>query len=219
MGPQPVGPPRRVEAGRSWNRWLMHPQVRWWGRVVLSIPALALLAGVLADQLGPNPAEVLIRSTGDWALRLLCATLAVTPLRQALNLSGLAPWRRTLGLASFSYAVLHALCYAWLDMGADPQALWDDVLQRPFIWVGLSAWVVLAVLAATSPQGVARWLGGRRWRRLHQGVWLAATLVVVHFYWMRTGKNLIAEPLVYAAVLGCLLGWRFWRKWRPALGR
>ncbi|MFO0490395.1 MAG: sulfite oxidase heme-binding subunit YedZ [Curvibacter sp.] len=175
------------------------------------MPAAWLVLGAATDQLGANPAEALIRSTGDWALRLLCAVLAVTPMRQMLALPALARLRRMLGLFVYFYALLHLLCYAWLDMGFDVVDVTRDIIKRPFILVGFSAVVVLTPLALTSWNRATRWLGAARWQALHRLVYAVAVLAVLHFFWMRSGKNDYAEVLVYAGVLGLLLAWRAWR--------
>ncbi|WP_460509638.1 protein-methionine-sulfoxide reductase heme-binding subunit MsrQ [Hydrogenophaga soli] len=190
----------------------MKPGTKWVLGLWVATPALGLLWGAVLGGLGANPAETLIRSTGDWTLRMLCVTLAVTPLRQSLRLPVLARFRRMLGLSTFAYGCLHALCYAWLDMGLDWADLWSDVVQRPFIWAGASAWLGLCVLAATSPHGVVRAMGAVWWRRVHQGVWAVALLAVLHFVWMRAGKNLMTEAWLYGLVLLALWGWRKVRK-------
>mgnify|MGYP000682740479 CR=1 FL=1 len=164
--------------------------------------------GAIANTLGANPAEALIRATGDWTLRGLCVVLAVTPLRNLLGWPELARFRRMLGLLVFAYASLHLLSYAWFDMGFDLADTLQDIVKRPFIWLGFSAFVILLALAATSFNRAVRWLGGRRWQLLHRGVYAVAVLAVLHFWWMRAGKQDFDEVLVYAAILAGLLGWR-----------
>lgn len=171
-------------------------------------PLAWLVWGVLANRLGANPAETLIRSTGDWALRALWLALAVTPLRQCLQLPALARLRRLLGLFAFFYAALHLVSYAWLDMGWSATEIVADVWQRPFILVGMLTLLLLLALALTSPRAMLRRLGGVRWQRLHRAVYAAGLLALLHFYWMRTGKNDTAEVAVYAVLLTALLGWR-----------
>jgi sulfoxide reductase heme-binding subunit YedZ len=171
-----------------------------------------LLAQTLLDQLGPNPAEALIRATGDWTLRSLCLVLAVTPLRTWLGWPELLRFRRMLGLLVFGYACLHLLCYAWFDMGFDLADTLQDIIKRPFIWLGFSAFVILLALAATSFNRAVRWLGGKRWQMLHRGVYAVAVLAVLHFWWMRAGKQDFAEVQVYAGILASLLGWRLLRR-------
>ena len=176
------------------------------------LPLAWLVYGAASDRLGANPAEALIRSTGDWALRLLCATLAVTPLRQWTGWHLLARLRRMLGLYTFFYAALHFLCYAWLDMGLVPADIVRDIAKRPFILVGTAALLLLVPLAVTSVDRAVRALGAARWRALHRAVYAVAGLALLHFFWMRAGKNDFAEVGVYAAILGGLLGWRAWRR-------
>jgi methionine sulfoxide reductase heme-binding subunit len=178
-------------------------------------PAAWLVWGAMANTLGANPAEALIRSTGDWALRLLCVALAVTPLRVMLALPVLARLRRDLGLLCFTYTCLHLLCYAWLDMGLGLGDIWRDILKRPFILVGMLSWLILLALALTSFNRAVRALGARRWHLLHRTVYAVAGLAVLHFFWMRSGKNDFAEVAVYAAILAALLGWRAWWRLRP----
>ena len=193
---------------------LRHPMA-WWAILALGMLPLAwLILQTLQDQLGANPAEVLIRSTGDWTLHALCLALAVTPLRHLLGLPELLRFRRMLGLLVFGYACLHLLGYAWFDMGFDLNDTAQDIAKRPFILLGFSAFVVLLALAATSFNRAVRWLGGRRWQLLHRGVYAVALLAVLHFWWMRAGKQDFDEVLVYAGILAALLGWRLVRRVR-----
>jgi sulfoxide reductase heme-binding subunit YedZ len=172
------------------------------------LPFAWLVWGAANDALGANPAEYLIRATGDWALRLLCVTLAVTPMRVMLGLPELAKLRRMLGLFTYFYVVLHVLCYSWLDMGFEWGDIAADIAKRPFILVGFSAFVLLTPLALTSFNRAIRWLGVKRWQWLHRLVYLVAVLAVLHFFWMRAGKSNFAEVFVYASVLFVLLAWR-----------
>jgi sulfoxide reductase heme-binding subunit YedZ len=197
------------------NRWLVHPAAKPVVFGLALLPAVQLLVGAIAGTLGPNPAEALTRGTGDWTLRLLCLTLAVTPLRQWTGWHALARLRRMLGLFTFFYAVLHFLCYAWLDMGFDPAAIVHDIPKRPFVLVGTSALLLLLLLAATSFDRAIRALGAARWQRLHRAVYAIAALAILHFFWMRAGKNDFVEVAAYAAIVAALLGWRAWRRWRP----
>jgi sulfoxide reductase heme-binding subunit YedZ len=172
------------------------------------IPFGGLIWGAAQDALGANPAEFLSRATGDWTLRLLCITLAITPLRQFLAWPELARFRRMLGLLTYFYALLHLLCYSWLDMGFDWAETVRDIAKRPFIWLGFGAFVLLTLLAATSWNRAVRWLGGKRWQRLHRSVYAIAALSLLHFFWMRAGKNNFTEVWVYAAVMTVLMAWR-----------
>jgi sulfoxide reductase heme-binding subunit YedZ len=194
------------------NRWLLHPAAKPALFVLCLGPLAWLVWAVVANQLGANPAEALIRSLGDWSLRFLVIVLAVTPLRVTTGWSGLARLRRMLGLFVFFYVCLHLLAYAWFDMGF----IWTDVLadiaKRPFILVGFLGWLLLLALAATSFNRAIRWLGAARWQMLHRAVYLIAGLGVLHFFWMRSGKNDFNEVAVYAALLAGLLGWRVWRR-------
>jgi len=175
-------------------------------------PFCYLVWGAFNDALGANPAEYLIRSTGELALRFLCLTLAVTPLRAIAKLPELLRIRRMLGLFVYFYAAIHLLCYSWLDMGFEWMDIAIDIAKRPFILVGFTAFVLLTPLAATSFNRAIRWLGGKRWQLLHRAVYGIAVLAVLHFYWMRAGKSNFAEVVVYSAILAALLLWRVWNK-------
>ena len=183
---------------------------------VLGLLSLLPLAwwvwGAGNDQLGANPAEYVIRATGDWTLRFLCLTLAVTPLRVSWGIPELARFRRMLGLFTYGYVMLHALSYSGFDMGFEWTDIVRDIAKRPFIWLGFSAWVLLTPLALTSFNRAIRWLGAKRWQRLHRAGYAVAVLAVLHFYWMRAGKHNFTEVYVYAAVLFGLLAWRLVRK-------
>jgi methionine sulfoxide reductase heme-binding subunit len=195
------------------NRWLLHPLAKPCLFLVCCLPLVWLVSAVVADRLGPNPAEALIRSLGDWSIRALVLVLLVTPLRIITGWVVLARWRRMLGLFAFFYASLHLMSYAWFDMGWDVSAVVRDVGQRRFILLGMLAWLLLLALAVTSFDRAIRWLGAARWRALHRLVYLAAVLVTLHFFWMRSGKNDHAEVWVYAGLFTLLLGWRAWQ-WR-----
>ena len=191
-----------------------HPAAKPLLGVLLALPACWLLVAAVNDLLGPNPAEALIRQTGDWTLRALCLALAVTPLRVLTGQLVLMRFRRMMGVNVFVYAVLHLLCYAWLDMGLELADIARDIAKRPFILVGFLALLVLASLAATSYNRAVRWLGPQRWQALHRSVYAVAALAVLHFYWMRAGKNNQVEVWVYGGILATLLVWRLWHGWR-----
>jgi len=197
---------------------LGHPATKPLVFVLCLLPACWLFWAAATDQLGANPAEALIRSLGDWTLRALVLVLAVTPLRVIAGWPLLARYRRLLGLFVFFYASLHWLAYAWFDMGFDPAEILADVPKRPFILVGTVAWLLLLALAATSFNRAIRALGAARWQSLHRSVYAVAALAILHFFWMRAGKNDFAEVAVYAVLLGTLLGWRLWRRLR-SVGR
>lgn len=184
---------------------------------VLAVLPLALLVwGAATNTLGANPAEALIRGTGDWVLRFLCLTLAITPLRQWTGWHALARLRRMLGLFTFFYGVLHFLSFAWLDMGLDLAAILKDIPKRPFILVGTAALLLMVPLAATSFNRAIKAIGAARWQALHKSVYAVALLGLLHFFWMRAAKNNFAEWAVYAVILAVLLGWRLqgWLKRR-----
>ena len=196
------------------NQALLHRAAKPVLFALALLPFAWLFYAAAADQLGANPAEALIRSLGDWTLRFLCLALAVTPLRVLTHTPALARFRRMVGLWVFFYAVLHLLAYAVFDMELDVTEMLLDVAKRPFILVGTLALVLLALLAATSFNGAIGWLGAKRWRALHRAVYAVAVLSVLHFFWMRAGKNDFAEVALYAAVLALLLGWRVQQAWQ-----
>lgn len=189
-------------------------QIRWLkiGVFVLACyPLLRLIWLGVADGLGTNPIEFITRSTGTWTLVGLMLTLTVTPLRQLTGWNNLIRVRRMLGLFSFFYACLHFITYIWLDQFFDVAAIIKDVYKRPFITVGFSAFVLLIPLAVTSTHNMIRRLGGKRWQMLHRLVYVIAALGVLHYVWLV--KKDLTQPLIYAAVLSLLLGWRVLR-WR-----
>jgi sulfoxide reductase heme-binding subunit YedZ len=198
-------------------RVLAHPAAKPLVFMLCLLPAAWFFWAAATDQLGANPAEALIRGLGDWTLRALVLVLAITPLRVAGGWPQLARFRRMTGLFVFFYASLHWIAYAWFDMGLVWADIVADVPKRPFILVGTLAWLLLLAMAATSFNRAIRWLGASRWQRLHRAVYAVAVLAVLHFFWMRAGKNDFAEVAVYASVLGALLLWRLWRRrGRPA---
>ena len=161
-----------------------------------------------------EPIEFITRATGDWTLYFLCITLAVTPLRRLTHWNWLQKLRRMLGLFVFFYAVLHFTTFLWFDHFFDVAAMWKDVLKRPFITVGFSAFVLLIPLALTSTKGMQRRLGGQRWMWLHRLMYIIAPLAILHFWWMKAGKNDFAEPIIVGSVVALLLGVRLVWAWR-----
>ena len=204
--------PQRRVAGAA--RLLLHPAAKPLLALACMIPFAWLLHGALNDTLGTNPAETLMRSTGDWTLRFLCATLAVTPLRQLTGHAALVRYRRMLGLFTFFYACVHFLCYSWLDMGFVPGDIVRDIPKRPFILVGTTALLLMLPMAATSFNAAIRTLGAARWKALHRAIYAVAVFALLHFFWMRAAKNNFGEPAVYAAIVALLLGWRLVQHWR-----
>ncbi|NYT38314.1 sulfoxide reductase heme-binding subunit YedZ [Allopusillimonas soli] len=157
--------------------------------------------------LGANPPEFLIRSSGVWGLVALLLTLAVTPLRRMLRQPALVGLRRMLGLFAFFYTCLHLAAWALWERGLSPAAMWDDVIERTFVTVGMLAFVPMLALAFTSTRGWMRRLG-RGWQMLHCSIYIIAALSVWHFWLVRAGKNDFLEPYAYMAVLAALLLFR-----------
>ncbi|MBV8502023.1 MAG: sulfoxide reductase heme-binding subunit YedZ [Paucibacter sp.] len=198
------------------SRVLLHWSAKPLLFLLCCLPLGHLLIGVFTDSLGANPAEHLIRSLGDWTMRGLWLTLAITPLRTLFELPALARFRRMLGVWSFAYACIHLLAYAMFDKGLDLNDIVRDIGKRPFILMGFTAWLLLIPLAATSFNRAIKALGAKRWQRLHKLVYAIAVIGLLHFIWMRAGKHNFAEPTVYGAILSGLLGWRLWRRLQPA---
>ncbi len=183
----------------------------------LALSPLALLAwgvwrvwsGTDIDALGPDPVAAIEHELGLWALRLLLLTLAVTPLRQLTGQTALMRFRRMLGLYAFAYASLHLSAYLVLDLRGWWTLVFEEIVKRPYITAGFAAWLLLVPLALTSTRGWMRRLG-RHWGRLHRLVYAVAVLAVLHFWWIV--KSDYREPLLYAAILAALLGWRVWKR-------
>lgn len=169
-----------------------------------SIPFIA--RGIDRWSLGANPIEVITRSTGKWTLVFLLLTLSITPVRKLLSQPWLIRFRRMLGLFAFFYVCLHFTTYIWLDKFFDVHEMLTDIAKRKFITVGFTAFVLLIPLAITSTTGWIRRLGGQRWHRLHQLIYVSATLGVIHFIWLV--KADLRRPLYYGAVLSVLLLYR-----------
>ena len=186
----------------GFDRWGRHAWAKPLLGLVVTLPCSWLVWAAWANQLGANPAEALIRATGDWTLRFLCVTLAVTPLREWLRVPTLARFRRLLGLTVFAYACLHLTAYVWLDMGADWADVVADVAKRPFITLGMACWVLLLALALTSFNAAVRWLGGARWRALHRMLW-PCWRAALRWMWAKT-----ISLRWYATVLATLLSAR-----------
>lgn len=169
-------------------------------------PLVILIWRFFHGGLGANPIEFITHATGDWTLRFLLVTLAVTPLRKILGLPELIRFRRMLGLFAFFYACLHFTTYIWLDKFFDLCEMWKDVVKRRFITVGFAAFVLLIPLAVTSTAGWIRRLGGKRWQALHRLIYFSAILAVIHYYWLV--KSAVVRPLTYGAILALLLVFR-----------
>jgi sulfoxide reductase heme-binding subunit YedZ len=190
------------------TRWLQHI-----GKPLVFSASLLPLAWLFwlgwSDQLGANPVETLSHRTGDWSLRFLLLTLAVTPLRRLTGWNGLQRFRRMLGLFAFFHVCLHFGVYLIFDQFFDLSAIIADVAKRPYITVGFAAFLLLIPLAATSTNRMIKRLG-QNWQRLHRLVYLIAILGVLHYLWLV--KADLREPLMYAGILAVLLGYRLW--WR-----
>ena len=192
----------------SRQKALLHPAAKVVVFLLCLLPFAWLFYGAFTNQLGANPAEALIRATGDWTLRFVCIVLAVTPLRVISKTPALARFRRMLGLFTYFYVVVHLLSYSGFDMGFDVADIAKDIAKRPFILVGFSAFLLLTPLAATSFNAAIKRMGAKRWQMLHKLVYVISGLGLLHFFWMRAGKNNFAEVFVYAAIIAVLLGWR-----------
>lgn len=191
-------------------------QIRWIAKPAIFIAALTPLALLLwraaQNDLGANPIETINRFTGDWVLRFLLITLAVTPLRRIFGWNTLLRFRRMLGLFAFFYVCLHFLSYAWLDQFFVFEDIVKDVTKRPYITVGFACFLLLIPLAATSTNSMIRRLGGKRWQQLHRLVYVIAIGGVIHFLWLV--KSDLTQPLIYGAILALLLGIRLWNRAR-----
>jgi sulfoxide reductase heme-binding subunit YedZ len=191
--------------------------LRWFKVLVFVLclsPVSYLGSRALHEQLGANPIEFITHFTGDWTLRFLVITLAITPFRKLLGWPELIRFRRMLGLFAFFYGSLHFLTYIWLDKFFDWSEMWKDVVKRPFITAGFLAFVLLIPLAITSTTGWIRSLGGARWQMLHRLVYVSAVAGAVHYYWLV--KSDVRRPLVYASAVGVLLVYRIVAKVRQA---
>jgi methionine sulfoxide reductase heme-binding subunit len=169
-------------------------------------PFLRLAWRIWQQDVTPNPVEFITHFTGDWTIRFLVATLAITPLRKLLNLPELIRFRRLIGLFTFFYACLHFATYLWLDHSFDMAAIVKDVAKRPYVTAGFTAFALMVPLAITSTAGWIRRLGGKRWQRLHQLIYISAVAAVTHYYWLV--KSDIRLPALYGALVALELGYR-----------
>jgi sulfoxide reductase heme-binding subunit YedZ len=169
-------------------------------------PFLRLAWRIWHNDVTPNPVEFITHFTGDWTIRLVVATLAITPLRKLLHAPNLIRFRRLLGLFAFFYACLHFTTDLWLDHNFDMPSIVKDVAKRPYVTAGFTAFVLLIPLAITSTSGWIRRLGGKRWQRLHRLIYITAIAAVVHYYWLV--KSDIRLPLLYGLLVALELGYR-----------
>ena len=181
---------------------------------VCLIPIGQLAYRAYSEDLGANPIDTITRFTGSWSLIFLLTSLAVTPLRRISKWNELIKFRRMLGLFAFFYALLHFSTFVGLDHFFNFQAIGKDILKRPYVTAGFTAFVIMIPLALTSSAAMIRRLG-KRWQQLHRLVYVAAIAGVIHFYWLV--KSDIRRPAQYGAVLAVLLGYRLVVKWTPVL--
>ena len=179
--------------------------------VLAILPFAELLRLGLSSGLGANPVEFVLRWLGTWTLVALLATLAITPLRWVTGWAWLVRLRRMLGLYAFFYGTLHVTTYVWIDHFFDWAEILGDIAKRPYLTLGFVAYVLMIPLAVTSTNAMVRRLGGRNWQRLHRSVYAIGVLGVLHFWYHKLAKNDLAQPTVYALVLGTLLGARLLR--------
>lgn len=170
-------------------------------------PLARLIFLGFTDGLSANPVQFITFSTGTWALVILCVTLVVTPLRRLTGANWLIRLRRMIGLFAFFYALLHFITYLWFDQSFSVSGIFHDVLKRPFITVGFGAFLLLLILALTSPQAAVRRLG-RNWQTVHRAIYVAIGLALLHFWWLKAGKNDLFEPKIYVTVVAVLLAFR-----------
>jgi sulfoxide reductase heme-binding subunit YedZ len=176
---------------------------------VLALLPFLRMAWLTAAGVPVDPVEFLTHGSGDWALYLLCATLAVTPLRRLTGWNWVVRLRRMIGLFTFFYAFMHFMTFLWFDHNFDVAAMWKDVLKRPFITVGFACFVLLVPLAATSTNAMIKRLG-RNWAQLHKLIYLIAPLAILHYWWMKAGKHNFEQPIVWGSVVAVLLLLRVW---------
>lgn len=170
------------------------------------VPLGMLVYGFLRNDLGANPIEYITHATGDWTLRFLLITLAITPVRKVFGLPDLIRYRRMLGLFAFFYGCLHLTTWLWLDKFFDLPEMWADVVKRRFITAGMLGFSLMIPLALTSTTGWIRRIGGKNWQRLHRLVYASAAAGVVHYYWLV--KSDVRKPVMYGGILAVLLTWR-----------
>jgi sulfoxide reductase heme-binding subunit YedZ len=183
--------------------WIAAKTVLW---LLCLTPACSLVWKAFHNGLGANPVEYITHATGNWTLRLLLITLAITPARRLLKQPQLTRFRRPLGLFAFFYACLHFSTWFWLDKSLNLDEMWKDVLKRPFITMGFLGFVTMIPLAVTSTAGWIRRLGGRNWQRLHRLIYLTGIAGVIHYYWLV--KSDVRLPVMYGVILTILLGLR-----------
>jgi sulfoxide reductase heme-binding subunit YedZ len=172
---------------------------------VCLLPLLWLSVDIAFDNLGANPVQALHIRLGDWSLRFLCLTLAVTPIQIITKWRGLSDYRKMLGLYAFFYGTLHVLAYLLIDHGLMWQMISIDIIESPYIWIGLLAYIIVLLLALTSSKWAKKQMG-KNWKRLHRLIYIAAIAAVMHYFWQLKGN--LAEPFFYSIIAFLLLGFR-----------
>ncbi len=183
--------------------------------IVCLIPAVLLFYNAFTDNLGANPVEEITLETGTWALRFLVLTLVITPLRKISGWQLLIRFRRMLGLYVFFYACLHFLTFIWFDHFFELDEMIKDVVKRPFITMGFTAFVLLIPLAVTSTNKMIKRLGGKRWQQLHRLIYIVPVFVVVHYLWKV--KADIQAPVIYGVIFAILIFYRVWYRYSTRL--
>ncbi|WAR43678.1 protein-methionine-sulfoxide reductase heme-binding subunit MsrQ [Methylomonas rapida] len=169
------------------------------------LPLFWLLFQVVNNQLGANPIEAIHIRTGDWALRFLCITLAITPIQTVTKWRGMTDYRQMFGLYAFFYATLHVLGYVFVDHGGVWAAIVNDIVQSPYVWFGVVAYIIVLLLAITSPTYAKKRLG-KNWKKLHRFIYYAAAAAIIHYFWQLKGN--LFQPLFYLTIIAFLLGFR-----------
>jgi len=186
------------------RRWIILLKIVIWALCLSPVSLLAWKA--THDLLGANPLSEITLTTGHWTLYLLLTTLAISPLRKISRLNWLIRFRRLVGLFAFFYGCLHLMTYLWFDKAFDVHEIVKDIYKRPFITAGMTAWLLMLPLALTSTGSSIRWLGGKRWQKLHRLIYFSAIAGVVHFWWLV--KRDLTRPEIMAAILTLLLAFR-----------
>jgi methionine sulfoxide reductase heme-binding subunit len=186
------------------RRWIILLKIVVWALCLSPVSLLAWKA--THDLLGANPLSEITLTTGHWTLYLLLTTLAISPLRKITRVNWLIRFRRLVGLFAFFYGCLHLMTYLWFDKAFDLHEIVKDIYKRPFITAGMTAWILMLPLALTSTGASIRWLGGKRWQKLHRLVYFSAIAGVVHFWWLV--KRDLTRPEIMAAILIVLLAFR-----------
>ncbi len=196
-----------MTTSKQWSTWIRRSKPIVF--VLCGIPAVVLIFNLATGNISGDPIEDLTNETGQWGLRLLLLTLAITPLRTITGINQLILVRRMLGVYAFFYILLHFLTWLVIDHFFDFQRIIEDIIERYYILFGSLAFAMLIPLAATSTNRMVKWMGGRRWVKLHKLVYPLSILAILHFYLQV--KADITEPVIYGTILAILLGYRIWK--------